>query len=300
MSIEKAFDKLDEKVSSLLRSMGLIITLLLGIIALVFNFLTFNIVIGLILLSLLIIFIANVIYTLYLYIFTSTKKDEFVSKFNSYNQLLKIFNELNLKVKPLIDDISNIFRKYPELYENLVKDTADYMKKLKETIYIKELEEVKPENKTEFEIFKSYKFTFKLKNVETMILNLNYFRSIYLAIGSRLYYYDEDKSESEGLNKISQIIENIDIYSSELIYYSEIEFKHSELKKQKFSEIPSFVLSEFLDCFRIILNQNYREMNILKGEEKKTYGRKIKIAYSTYAISIIISCIILFFIIIYS
>ena len=297
MSIEKVFDKLDEKVSSLLRSMGLIITLLLGIIALVFNFFTFNIVIGLILLSLLVLFIVNVICTLYLYIFSSTKNDEFVSKFNSYNQLLKLFNELNLNLKPRIDYINHLYNEYQKNNENVEENTAGYMRMLTETIYIKESEEENPENNTEFEIFKNYKFTFKLKNIEYMILTLNYFRSIYFEIGKNIFKINEF-TDSEELNKISQIIEIIDNYSSELLYYSEIEFKHNELRRQKFSEAPSFSLSEFLDHFRFILNQNYREMNILKGIIKKNYGRKIKFVYLMYAISIIISCVLFLFIII--
>ncbi len=107
MKIERMFDKLDDKISSLLRSIGIVITLLFGIFTLILNYYPFNIIINYMILLLLALFLVNTIYTLYLYVFESANKDEFIEKLDSHNQVSKLTRKLYQKITQKLDIASD-------------------------------------------------------------------------------------------------------------------------------------------------------------------------------------------------
>ena len=115
MSIERMFDKLDEKISSLIRSLGLIITLLFGSMAFLINYSMLEYICSKIcILGLITIFFGDIIYALYLYV--GTKNDEFIHNLQLYEQLLIINN--------------NFMNDFHEILDKLMKDYAIIDKRL--------------------------------------------------------------------------------------------------------------------------------------------------------------------------
>jgi len=79
------FDKLDDKLSSLIRNLGLIITLLFGIVTYVSNF-KFNVIMSNMIVFLIILFAINIVMTFITYLITSSEKENFLYELENYRQ----------------------------------------------------------------------------------------------------------------------------------------------------------------------------------------------------------------------
>jgi len=94
MSKELIFNKLDEKISSLVRSLGLIITILFGLLSIAFNFFELNWIVIIVTILLLILFLTDVIYVLKIYIYNSPENYDMIEKIKDYEILVQISREL--------------------------------------------------------------------------------------------------------------------------------------------------------------------------------------------------------------
>lgn len=285
MSIEKTFDKLDEKISSLLRSMGIIITLLFGAITVVLNYFSFNLIFSCFFLIIIQIFIANIIFTLYLYIVTSTEKDDFVEEFKKYNQLLKIFTDLHSELFPIL---SSLEKYYDDIFNNLNDDAKEVIKQTNNSLLSNITVNI---GDTET--------NFVLRSVSSIYHPLEFFRKIFEEIG-KTFILKKNLKSKKILNKIESLKVIINRYLAELNKYKDVIFNRRKLPQKLFSYKPIDLFFIFLENCRYLLNSNYSDLDYFKDEIKLAYSNKIKIAYSIYGISIIVSFLFIFFIVLYS
>ncbi len=286
MSVERMFDKLDEKISSLIRSLGLIITILFGSIALLINFKIENILIKVSILGLIGIFVSNIIFTLALYI--STKKDEFVYNIPLYEQLLKInrglVKETNKELIVLINQYEMIKRKLPSLEEfyielfikyNVQKDTDGYYR-----LNLKNLEDFKSGLSIFIEIFNKIRKYFNV-NINEIVSEIK-----------------SDK-ESDNLNsyfvEFAKFLGLVRTYHTDLSNFEGLQLFNDNEFVFNLLDIPFSLFTDFVNHLRFNSISAYNKINKDKLTKIKEYGFNIKIAYGIFGLGIILSSVMIFY-----
>lgn len=112
MSIERTFDKLDEKISYLIRNLGLIITILFGFSAIIYNIFGLNLVALSVMIALFSLFLGNIIYSLHIYINKSSDIQKSVNENQLYEEFLSLCGDLTLRSSY---HVRNIIKIYDEL-----------------------------------------------------------------------------------------------------------------------------------------------------------------------------------------
>ncbi len=283
MSVERMFDKLDEKISSLIRSLGLIITILFGSIALLINFKIENIIIKVSILGLIGIFVLDIIFTLALYI--STKKDEFVYSILMYEQLLKInrgfIKETTKALAILIREFAIINRKLPS------KDVSN--------CYIEEFigRGVQKSDDGYYEL--------RIKNLEDFRSGISLFFGILGRIKELIEYVIKGEKEVNNINEMSYLAEFygfmrlIRTYHTDLSNFEGLKLpSNNELIFDVF-DTPHRLFVKLVNPFRFNTISTYNKINKDKLTKMKEYGLNIKLAYGIFGLGIILSSVMIFY-----
>lgn len=113
MSIENIFNKLDEKISYLIRNLGFIITILFGFSAIIYNIFGLTPIIIFFTIILVSLFLFDLIYALYIYIGYSSKVHDFIYELMQYEEFLRLSRTITLS-KYSIDIIEKIYQEQLE------------------------------------------------------------------------------------------------------------------------------------------------------------------------------------------
>ncbi|MFX1257273.1 MAG: hypothetical protein ACFFAN_05415 [Promethearchaeota archaeon] len=281
MSIERMFDKLDEKVASLMRSLGLIIALFSGFITLILNYFPLNFFIGLGIILLLVSFLFNIGYTLYLYVITSSNKDDYLYKLDSYRQLIKINQNLH-------DNIIQDLEYFKSTYEES-----------KDKFLVTQVNKDILEEKYKFELNEENIYHFKTGTVKQFKRNIQAIVDVVNYINVGLEDLLTGEKRRQFTKKLGDYREIIIRYLANLYDYEKLEIAPPTVKIGILSdEIPVVSLISLLQKFRILVEVAYTRNKIKKYDQKKAYENKIKFSYGLFVFNIIISCIFPFIIVI--
>ena len=287
MSIERVFDKLDEKASSLIRSIGIIITLLFGFLALIFNYLHFTLIMAFIFLILAILFLINIIYTMYIYVFASSKTHDYVNMISSNYRVLKSIQNFYIEI---IHDLEMSISYYYSLVLNKNRE-ENFIIELKNEIN-KNLR-IKQNN--------NIKYQLRLSNVGEINYYLERFKVIFKVVSTKIPFSNDKSTENEGKDfnlRINNLIEAINRFFNDIVNYFDLVLMVKSIAYGGIISDNIFSLFRFLiEEFRDIIDGTYRHNILLKNVEKDRYEIKIKISYSIFGLCLIISCFLLLLII---
>ena len=293
MSIERMFDKLDEKISSLIRSIGVIITLLFGFIALVINYFSFNFIIISIVLVLLIIFSSNIVYTIYVYIYCSSENDKFINKIASYKGVIKLTNQSYHELFAELNDLS--FR-YNDILSQELLDISLLLDNLGDPFEQKFERSNENSNKYEIEIKKIKEFNKFFRATHEFFEKIDDGLDILIAVSNHIN--ENNKNFIKTFREIYIVCsENIIKYGLRLEKYEDLEVDYTFKVSIKIDDNPFEDCQDNIRIFRYALDDTYNVISYEKDEKRKTYDKKIKISYGIFGFGIIFSCICLFIII---
>lgn len=297
MSVEKIFDKLDEKISSLLRNLGLIITVLFGFTAIIYNIFGLNLMVIIIMIILFSCFLGNFIYSLNIYIIKSSKIHDFLYKIQLYEEIKELCGDIFFKSLYHLLNIREIYIKIiktsntQEGILNLidrVKDRFEYWK-----CYDSETEECKLETtniadhqkviRLFIEIFLAIKIAIKERPIEVQVV-----------LFKRGLKEKEKKEQEKDRNImiVQEFVEKLQDYISKIA-----KFRDMKLIKNigVYFDLEGTVITPFMDYlngFYKIIEETYLENLREIDKEKIKYQKSISKCYILYGITISSSVII--------
>lgn len=279
MKIERVFDKLDDKISSLLRSMGIIITLLFGIFTLILNYYSFNIIIIYMILLLLVLFLVNTIYTLYLYVFESANKDKFIENLDSHDQISKSTRKFYQKITQKLDIAGNYyFQAQDSSNFNISEINGIAKESFKRFMIINDDDEIIDIKFKSIKEFREYLLGF----IEAFILINSYISDIVTIV-------------NPDYREMNNLIEMMKLYENDLSRYENLQLELDYTRTLATSNIY-FAFENCLLHFRTGIDVAYTKISGEKKEKRKSYENKIKISYFIFSIIIILACISFFLI----
>ena len=119
--IEKRYEKAEVKISALIRSLGIIITLLFGVLTIIYNYLTLSLFYFILIAILMGIFAINFCYSIIIYVFSSFRD---VSEFSN----LELYDHLLNRVKDVKVNLEGYFKYFEKL--KLLQNNIDYFNNL--------------------------------------------------------------------------------------------------------------------------------------------------------------------------
>ncbi|MFX1257234.1 MAG: hypothetical protein ACFFAN_05220 [Promethearchaeota archaeon] len=233
-------------------------------------------------LLLLAFFLGDIIFALYIYVFESAKKDEFIEKLDSYHQISKLTRNLYQKTTQKLYIAS---KHYYRAQNNRSFNLSEIQGMIKESF-----KKFKNINNKEESLEIIYIFFKNIKEFREYLLG---FIEAFILIDS--YVSGLLNIENHDFREMNNLIEMMRIYENDLSRYENLQLEFDYTKTQHSNDIY-FAFENCLLHFRTGIDVAYSKINEEKKDIKKSYEKKIKISYIIFSIIIILACISFFLI----
>ena len=269
MPIGRTFDKLDEKLSSLIRSLGIITSLLFGIITITFNYLYFDWIVIITMFLLFSSFFANILYSIYIYAFVSNKNYRVIHGHELLLQLSKMTNDF---YRAINDDLNFL----KELYWNRKDEKIE-----------KHINEILDQLKINFNENNRYNIVFS--SITDIHNYVEYFTALFETLHLFLIKKNDDFS-----NKSFYFIDKVRRFQNELNNYISIRFFITHSVEWSLNMNPYFMFEIFFQRVSMFIGDSIFKHNYNISSKQLDYERKIKRCYKIFGLSLCI-CMFLFF-----
>ena len=299
MSIEKRTDKLDLKLSSLIRNMGLVTTLTFGLLALIINYSLINWFISLILVGLLLSYFINIIYILIIFTFSSSRKDRFIYELNTLKQLNEIVSEMYNEYRRNFISLGSDFESEEiflalEYTRTKMEDLKNAFRELLVTINA----ELPQDGELPYYKIKSRNIADLSDKLQAIIAFI--YNHVLLEHGSYLGQESEEIMRKEQKQAISFInnsylfYEIVTQFCLDLNYYSELEISELDIANLMFLN-PYYTCNYLIDYSKQSIYKKFIEISSKKNEIINSYSKNIRRPYYLYIFSFVVLCILMLY-----
>lgn len=299
MDIEVILDNLTKRITNLISNLGLIATILFGILSIANSYLGLNFLFIILIFFILIGFMVNILYSLILYFQLSLYIENKIFDLSSFEELrsksykfIKHFNKL------LNSDLNNFLTELSESFnEFAIKENEIFTKEVQRSnLPLNDKNIIKYNDVQEFSII--------LTSITNFIVSLR----IFLEDDGKLlldsdqgqkirlvYNYENNNIIIDRLNEINGLIEN---FLKEIVKYQKIEFIDTYLAPYFDGSYVIVTISDFIADYEILLGDNYNFLIEDCFKIRKKYEKHIKMNYflfSSLILSIFLSVILILF-----
>lgn len=296
MSVEKILDKLDEKISYLIRNLGLIITVLFGFTAIIYNVFGLNLMLIIIMIILFSFFLGNIIYSLHIYINKSSNLYDFIYELQLYEELLKLLENIRFQSSSHILNIREIYSKLIKTSNTQkgglkliyrVKDRFEYWK-----FYDNEKEECKLLTKNIAEHQKILRLFIEIFSVIQLIIKDKPVEVQGLFKGSKIEKEKKEQERDRKIKIVQEYMDKLQDYNSKLSKFRDIKLIDRFSMSFSLNGNIIFIFVDYLNAFYKIVEATYLENLREIDKKKEKYKKSIRKCYIFYGITIFL-CILI-------